>query len=114
MRQPEILEATDSVDAARAVMEKRALGAMIPTSMVANYPELTTVLTTEQVPAPAITAGPSVDDATVEKIRTLLLNAANTPEGREVLDWININGFENADPREYLKTEVLLAGMWDS
>jgi len=113
LRQPRILETSDSTTAAEHVVEGKAHAAIIPASMVGAYPQLITVLNTEQVPAPAVSVSPKVEAGVREAIRKALLDTANSDEGKKVLKAINIERFEPTDGSEYRPHAELLKGMWE-
>ncbi len=113
LRQPRILETSDSTTAAERVVEGKANAAIIPAPMVANYPQLVTVLNTEQVPSPAISASPKVKPEVQEAIRKALLDASNSDEGKMMLKAIKIERFEASDGSEYRPHAELLKGMWE-
>ncbi len=112
LRQPMILEADDSESAAEMVASGRAAAAIIPTPLVGRYPTLTTVRTTDQVPAPGVSVSPKVAAATREALRQALLRAPDDPQGRAALEAIGIARFEAADETIYKGQMGLLQGMW--
>lgn len=112
LRQPQILEANDSTTAVNLVLNGKAHGAIIPASMVNSYPQLSTVLNTNQVPAPALSASPKMPQELQQEIRKALLEAEQSPEGKKVLEAIKIARFEASDGKEYLPHGMLLKGMW--
>lgn len=113
LRQPRIMETNDSASAAQLVVNGQAHAAIIPAAMVGNYPQLITVYNTEQIPAPAISASPKVEAEVKEAVRSALLDAVNSDEGKNVLESINIERFEASDGMEYRPHAALLQGMWE-
>jgi phosphonate transport system substrate-binding protein len=113
LRQPRILETNDSTAAVEHVLQGKADAAIIPAAMVGAYPQLITVLNTEQVPAPALSASPQVKVDVQQAIRKALLEATESDAGRKVLEAINIERFEASDGGEYLPQAELLKGMWE-
>lgn len=113
LRQPVIVETNDSAKAAERVLEGKAHAAIIPAPMVGAYPGLITVRNTEQVPAPAISAAPSMDSEAQTAIRDALLNAEKSPAGKKALEALNIDGFVPSDGSEYRPHAALLQGMWE-
>jgi ABC-type phosphate/phosphonate transport system substrate-binding protein len=111
-RQPRIIETDDSNAAAEMAVAGKVAGAMIPAPLVGRYPSLTTVATTEQVPAPGISAGPAVDAKVREAVRQALFAAANSEAGRAALKAVTIEAFEAADAAAYRGQQQLLDGVW--
>lgn len=113
LRQPDIVETDDSETAAEFVLQGKAHAAIIPAAMVGNYPQLLTVVNTEQLPAPALSASPKVEEEVKNAIRKALLDAENSDEGRKVLDRLQIERFTTSDGSEYRPQAKLLEGMWE-
>lgn len=112
MRQPQIVEADDSLKAAELALAGETVAAIIPTQMVARFPGLITVTSTEQVPAPALSASPEVSPELKERIRQALLSAHENDAGRRALEPINVPRFEPADNAGYAGQAKLLEGVW--
>ncbi len=113
LRQPRIMEANDSITAAKQVLEGKAQAAIIPAAMVGAYPQLTTVRNTEQIPSPAISASPKMDAEICASISKALLEADQSEDGKKALEAINITRFEVSDGKEYRPHATLLQEMWD-
>lgn len=113
LRQPRILESNDSITAAKHVVNGNAHAAIIPASMVGAYPQLNTVINTEQLPSPAISASPKMGAEVQQAVRQALLDAEQSVEGKKVLELINITRFETSDGNEYRPHAILLQEMWD-
>lgn len=113
LRQPAIVETDDSETAAEYVANGKAHAAIIPAAMVGNYPQLITVVNTEQLPAPALSASPEVEDIVKDAIRKALLDAENNDEGRKVLESLQIERFTTSDGSEYRPHAKLLEEMWE-
>ncbi|MCW9088201.1 MAG: phosphate/phosphite/phosphonate ABC transporter substrate-binding protein [Gammaproteobacteria bacterium] len=112
LRQPIIVETNDSEAAAQAVIQGKSHAAMIPAAMVGNYPQLLTVTNTEQIPAPALSASPGVEESVQAAIREALLKAGDNEEGKAVLEQIRIERFVASDGSEYRPHAALLQNMW--
>ncbi|WP_126452641.1 phosphate/phosphite/phosphonate ABC transporter substrate-binding protein [Sulfuriflexus mobilis] len=112
LRQPVIVEVNNSVDSIKKVIEGKAIGAMVPTPLVGQYPELVTITVTEQVPHTAISASSRVPQDVQNAIRKALLDADKTPEGQAMLEAINFPSFEAATPEQYAGYASLLEGIW--
>lgn len=113
LRQPAIVETDDSETAAEYVLEGRAHAAVIPAAMVGSYPQLLTVVNTEQLPAPALSASSSVDEEVKNTIRKALLDAENNNAGVKALESLQIERFIGSDGNEYRPHAKLLEGMWE-
>jgi phosphonate transport system substrate-binding protein len=112
LRQPVLIEVNNLEEAMERVMNGQSSGALIPSAMVARYPQVTTVATTPQAPAPGITAAPNVSDEIRRAIAKALVDARDHPEGRAALERLNIPYFEPAAPRHFQGQAKLLEGMW--
>jgi len=113
LRQPVIVETNDSETAAQHVINGKAMAAMIPAAMVGNYPQLLTVVNTEQLPSPAISVSPDVDESVSSAIREALLSAHEREEGKRALESIRIERFTASDGSEYRPHASLLQNMWE-
>lgn len=111
-RQPQMVEVRNAVDALEAVRDGRADAAYVPTPILARYPEATVITTSEPMPNMSLTASPRVPLEVGERVASALIEAAESDAGREMLAAISINGFEEAEEREYEGLETLLHGMW--
>lgn len=112
MRQPRIVEADNSVAAAEKVLDGQAAAAIIPAPLVGRFPTLVTVTTTEQVPAPAISASSKVEPSVQQAIKKALLEAANHPVGQKALEAVNTTAFEPGDNATYAPYAELLQEVW--
>ena len=112
LRQPVIVEVNNSTDMIKKVLDGKAVGAMVPTPLVGQYPELIIITITEQVPHTAISASASVPKDVQNAIRKALLDASNTEAGLEMLSAINFPSFETASNKQYQGYESLLEGVW--
>ncbi len=112
MRQPLLIQAEDADDAAQKVLSGKAAAAMIPTRMLSLYPSLVPVMTTQPVPAPAISVSPSMTPEVQAKIRQAMVEASRTERGKAMLKAVNLPAFEAADNRLYAGQEKLLANTW--
>ncbi len=101
MRQPHIVYARDSADAIRQVLDGKAFAAMVPTSLVASYEQLNTVLTTEPIVHMGFSASPDVPQALRERVKQALLSASRTPSGQKLLQKLNLPGFVTASAENY-------------
>lgn len=111
LRQPVIVTVDDSEAAVRALRERKAVGAIIPSPMVQAFDGLNTVTVLSQHPHVAISASPSVSAADRAKLIQALTSAADTVEGQELLQAINVNGYEAANASMYEGQVELLDGL---
>lgn len=108
MRQPRIIYALHSNDAARRVIEGGAFAAVIPTALVSSFEGLNTIMTTESLPHMAFSASPEVPDDVVATIKQALISAQDTSEGQAMLSAINFTSFEDANASMYEGYGLLL------
>ena len=112
MRQPTLI----NVDNFQLALDKLHKGeiqaALVPTPMISNDNTVNTVLTTKPLPHMALSAAPKVDTKTRQTIRRALLDAANDPKGREMLQAMNYTHFEPANNAVYDGYAELLSGVW--
>lgn len=101
MRQPRIVYARDSRDAAQRVIERKTFAAIIPSALVSGFESLNTVMTTEPMPHMGFSAAPSVSAEMKAKIRQALLSADQTSEGRAMLQKLNFTSFQPANADIY-------------
>jgi ABC-type phosphate/phosphonate transport system substrate-binding protein len=112
LQQPEIVEVDHSAAAVEKVLSGEAAAAMIPTPFVQRYRTVVPVVTTRQVPAPALSVNAKVDKTTARQIREALLSAGTDPRGRAMLDAIGIPAFEPANAGIYKGQASALEGVW--
>lgn len=115
-RQPVVIPVKDSSTALQQLYDRKVQAAMVPTPLVARAMDagrdLIVVATSEQFPHITLSAAPSVDPETREKIKKALLSAAETPAGQEMLQKIGFSGFEKADPNLYKGYDAYLEEGW--
>jgi len=112
LRQPVIIEVDNSLDSIKKVIDGKALAAIVPTPMVGGFPELLTIVTTEQVPHTAVSAAPNVPADVRTAVRKALLEADKTDSGKKMLDEINFSSFEKTNASTYEGFAGLLEGVW--
>ncbi len=112
LQQPAIREAPDSITALEMTMAGEVDAAFVPTPLLANYPELNLVATSDPVPHIAVSASPDVPQEIRDQIREALLNADNNTRGNSVLDSLNFQAFEPASASIYEGYSRLLEGTW--
>ena len=112
LRQPVIVEVDNSLDSIKKVLDGKATAAIVPTPMVGGFPNLLTIVTTEQVPHTAISAAPNVPVDVRAAVRKALIGASKTADGQEMLTKINFPSFEATTPAAYEGFAGLLEGVW--
>lgn len=111
LRQPVALEVNNSMDAIQLVLKGKAVGAIVPSPLVGNFP-LNTVVTTEPTPHIALSAAPTVPKEVQDAIRKALLEADKTGAGKAMLQAINFPRFEPATAERYDGYAKHLQGVW--
>ncbi len=112
MRQPVIVETSDSMDAINKLKAGEVAGAIVPTPIVGQFPSLNTVITSEVAPHMGVSVSKKVKAETVAKLKQALVDATKTPEGQKMLGKINFPGFVPADNTTYAGRSKLLEGVW--
>ncbi len=115
-RQPIIVEVESAEEAMDLLLKHNVQAAVLPTPLVSQQMAqgggIYVVTTTEPIPHIALSAAPTVDAALVERIRTALLNADKTEEGRAMLKAINFPKFDPATPQMYAGHSNILKEYW--
>ena len=112
VRLPFFIEANNAVDAVNKVLDGNVEAAIIPSPLVGNYDGLNTVTSTEPVPHMALSASPEVPDEVALAVKQALLEAKDTPDGKNMLEAMNIEYFEAADANMYAGYADLLDGVF--
>ena len=108
MRQPQIVYAKDSNEAAKMVIDKKVDAAIIPSALVSRYQGLNTIVTTESLPHMGFSASSGIPQSIKSSIQKALVSAKDSEEGREMLSKINFPAFEKATAKIYLGYNKLL------
>ncbi|MDH3451049.1 MAG: phosphate/phosphite/phosphonate ABC transporter substrate-binding protein [Gammaproteobacteria bacterium] len=111
-RLPVFVDFANASDTVRALLDGEIAGAIIPSPLVQNYPELNTVLTTDPIPHIALSASPQVPVALANRIREALVNIDRTPAGRRTMEALRLAPFVPATSRSYDGYAQLLDGVW--
>jgi len=111
-RLPVFVDFANVTDTVRALLDGDVVGAIIPSPLVQNYPELNTVLTTDPIPHIALSASPQVPGAVASRIRDALVNIDRTPAGRRTMEALRLAPFIAATSRSYDGYAQLLDGVW--
>lgn len=107
-RLPIQVTVNDSNEAVNAIVQGRAVAAIIPTPLVNNYDYLNTVMTTKSVPHMAFSASPNVPEVVQHDIQNALLKASSSKDGQAMLKQLNLKKFEPTNGKEYAGYASLL------
>jgi hypothetical protein len=113
--QPEIMTfAASWRDGVEMIFSGEATGAMAPSWLNNEYPNLVAIAESEEVPGPAISAAPHVPEEARNKVRDALLvlheKIDEDPSLYEILHELGISQFVPANAREYRGFESMLQG----
>lgn len=115
-RQPTMVEVNSVELGIKLLVEGKVFAAILPTPVVSQQMAqgggITVVVTTEPIPHIGLSAAPTLDQATRDKLRTALLNAGQTPEGRSMLQAIGFEKFDPATPAIYDGQSKILRDYW--
>lgn len=115
-RQPIIVEVESAEEGMELLLRGNVQAAILPTPLVSQQMAqgggIYVVTTTEPIPHIALSAAPSLDAVLVERIRTALLNADKTEEGRAMLKAINFPKFDPATAEIYAGHSKILKEYW--
>ena len=112
LRQPRIVEAANSEDIVAMIENGRAVAGIIPTPLLNLYPQFNVVVTTEPAPHVTFSASPELRDAERAAIQRALLSAADSADGRAMLDAIDFQPLERPSADLYAGYAELLRDMW--
>lgn len=100
-RLPIQVTVNDSDEAVEAIVEGKAVAAIIPTPLVRNYDFLNTVMTTSSIPHMAFSASPDVSESVRNDVKRALVNAAYSEDGQKMLKQMKLEKFETSNVKEY-------------
>lgn len=112
LRQPVIVESSNSREAIDNVLNGKAMGAVVPTPIASQYSNLNTVTTTDQVPHMAFSVSKKVNPNVAALLKKALVSAADDTAGKKMLEAINFPGFVDANNDTYTGHAQLLEGVW--
>lgn len=116
MRQPSMIEVPSSEAGMKMLLDGKVFAAILPTPIVsqymANQAPIAVVSTTEPIPHIALSASKSIDAKTRHIIRTALIDASKTKEGREMLHEIGFPRFAPANTSIYQGQAKILKEYW--
>ncbi len=112
VRQPTVVEGTDSAHVMSMLLSGEVDAAMIPTPLVSAQMAagggISMVLTTDTIPGMGVSVSPGVSAEIREKLHKGLVEAEKTPEGRKMLEETKLNPFEKTTNQEYFGFSELL------
>jgi len=116
LRQPIIIEVANSDEGMKMVVEGRVHAAILPTPLVSRQMSqgggVFVVTTTEPIPHIALSASSNLNGGTLDKIRTALINANKTEDGKKMLQGIGFPKFDPATPDLYAGQSNILKEYW--
>lgn len=111
-RLPIQVTVNNSSEAVNAIVQGRAVAAIIPTPLVNNYDYLNTVMTTKSVPHMAFSASPNVPEVVQRDIQNALLKANSSKDGQAMLKRLDLKKFESTNREEYAGYSSLLKDLF--
>lgn len=103
----------DSLSAALSMLDDGSVAAiLLPTPMLAKFPDLVVLEQTKQVRPMAFSASPRVDSRVVHAVRRALIGVSRTSAGRAMLTKVNLPEFAPATNEDYLAFDALLKFHW--
>ena len=112
LRQPIIIETSNSLIAVDKVKKGEVIAAIIPTPLLNTLEGLNTVVTTDPVPHVGFSVGPQVSKKARDAIRKALVNAEKSEKGKAMLNAIKFPRFVEANEKIYAGSADLLDGVW--
>ena len=109
---PHVVEVAHAIEAIARVRSGTVVGAYIPSPLVAGFPQLHTVHTTDPFPHFGLTASDRVPPEVVSRISHALLTANATAAGQQMLHASALVGFETAERSIYASYYRWLKSMW--
>ncbi|MCP5150837.1 MAG: hypothetical protein H6983_21580 [Ectothiorhodospiraceae bacterium] len=110
LRAPTLRVVADHRAAAMAARGDAVAAAAIPTRLLDEFPDLTTVVASEDGPGPAVLLAPGLDSASATALTDAVL--APPPELERRLHRLGLDRPRAADPARYEGQAGLLAGLW--
>lgn len=101
LSQPQIIStATSYAEAVQQLWAGEVAGVLLPSELATDYPQFNFIATSESMPGLAISASPSLDAEFRERVTELLLQL-NDEKNYAILDELNIEALDAADPAQY-------------
>jgi phosphonate transport system substrate-binding protein len=112
VRLPFYIQVENSTVAGEMLMKGEVDAAIIPTPLVPRFEGANTVTSTEPVPHMALSASPDIPEVLALKVQKTLIEATNTPEGKKMLETLNLDHFDPATNEDYAGYAQLLEGVF--
>ncbi len=112
LRLPLCIEASDSMDAVNKVLDGSVDAAIIPSPLVGRFDGLNSVISTEPVPHMALSSAPDVPEDVMLAVKKALLEASNNPDGKKMLEGLNLSGFNDTSAEVYAGYADMLDGVF--
>ncbi|RKZ57251.1 MAG: hypothetical protein DRQ44_15985 [Gammaproteobacteria bacterium] len=112
LRLPLCIEASDSMDAVNKVLDGSVDAAIIPSPLVGRFDGLNSVISTEPVPHMALSSAPDVPEDVMLAVKKALLEAGNNPDGKKMLEGLNLSGFNDTSAEVYAGYADMLDGVF--
>jgi hypothetical protein len=113
MQQPDVRTNSASWnDTVDAIFAEEARGAMIPSSLMALYPNLVEVVRTREYAGPAISASPKLSADVKAKITEALLKMHENEDAFAALSELRMTQFVKATPADYSGAEKILRNFY--
>jgi len=112
LRQPIIVESSNSMKAVERVKNGEVIAAIIPTPLLNSLSGLNTIITTEPVPHVGFSVSPNVSKKTRNAIKKALIKSDKTKKGKIMLKAIRFPRFVEANSKIYSGKAALLEGVW--
>ena len=115
-RQPVTVEVGAAEQAIRLLLDGKVNAAILPTPIVAQHMAsgagVAVVLTTDPIPHIGLSAAPSIDATTRAALRSALLNAHTSEDGKKMLKQIGFERFDPASATVYTDQGKILKEYW--
>lgn len=115
-RKPLLVEVDTAEDGMKLLLAGKVQAAILPTPLVSQQMQsgggISVVLTTEAIPHIAVSASPKLDANLRNNLRTALVNASSSLDGRKMLEAIGFERFEAATNAVYAGQAKLLQDYW--
>ncbi len=112
MRQPLHKESHSASESIQMVMDNKAIAAIIPSDQVDDFPNLTIIINSKDIPQQALSASPNTPKDIRLQVSKALIEATQSTRGKDMLHRSGLNGFEPATVDLYKGYSAMLEGLW--
>ncbi len=112
VRLPFYIQVHNATEAGYKVLDGSVDAAIIPTPLVGLFEGVNTILTTDPVPHMALSSSENIPRELAAKVQKSLVDAANTTDGKKMLEALNIERFDTASNADYAGYAKLLDGVF--